>query len=77
MEEYYFTYYVFDFNMAAALLLGTLAAQYLPVFSQPLPCWMLAIILIAALIFILDCFSLRNDIVKLSKKPPVSNEETT
>jgi hypothetical protein len=77
MEEYYFTYYVFDFNMAGALLLGTLAAQYLPVFSQRLPCWMLAIILIAAIIFILDCLSLRSDIVKLSNKPPVANEETT
>jgi hypothetical protein len=76
MEEYYFTYYVFDFNMAGALLLGTLAAEFLPIFSKSIPCWMFVTILVATLIFALDCISLRMDIVKLSRKPPASHDET-
>ncbi len=76
MEEYYFTYYVFDFNMAAALLLGILASKSIPIFSQPFSCWTFVTILIAAIIFAADCISLRMDIVKLSRKPPASHDKT-
>ena len=72
MEDYYFTYYVFDFNMACALVVSALATLFLPVFPQRLPCWMFIVILIAIVTFAFDGYFLRKDIVKFSKDLPVA-----
>jgi len=70
MDDYYFTYYVFDFNLAFALVLG-LATQFLPVFSWHLPWWMIwCIIVPAILVFVVDGLCLRNDIAKYSNELP-------
>ena len=76
LEDYYFTYYVFDFNMACALFISLLAVEFLPIFPQHLPCWILVIIGIATFVFALDCHFLRKEIIKLSNHPPASKNET-
>jgi hypothetical protein len=73
MEDYYFTYYVFGFNMAAALFVGTVIVQ-LPMFQYHLQWWLLAIIGLAFVTFAADSFFLRRDIVKHTKQLPDVNE---
>lgn len=69
MDDFYFTYYVFDFNLALALVFG-LASQFLPSFSWHLPVWVWYVAVAALSIFVLDALSLRADIVRLSKGVP-------
>ena len=72
MDDYYFTYCVFDFNLAWALVVSALVTLYSPVFPKHLPSWMFAAILVAIVVFALDGCCLRSDIVELSKGLPGS-----
>jgi len=70
MDDYYYTYYVFDFNLAFALILG-FAVQFLPIFSWHLPWWTVWWIIVPAiLVFMMDGLCLRREIVKYSNNLP-------
>jgi hypothetical protein len=69
MDDFYFTYYVFDFNLALALVIG-FATEFLPIFCWHLPRCMIWCVFLAIIVFVVDGLCLRRDIVKLSNGLP-------